>query len=275
MAPSEYTSRYCSGDMILPEYIDPVHSGDRLAQHQKALHYDRISESDLTETMRYYHASAEWGVDHQVGEIVKILEKKGISHNTVLVFVADHGDFMGEYHMVRKGMFLYDALLHVPMIWYAPGHIKEGLSLDNMTQNVDIFPTLLDFAGVEVPDNLAGRSLKGILQGQIPAEEDITVFASAAYSDLPEGYWDHPEPYFNPDSNVPFHTRVENLTWKPQSKTAMARTGDWKLIISETHEPELYHMDGGHTERKNLYGEEQYQQVFQELEQKIRAIWEW
>jgi arylsulfatase A-like enzyme len=274
MAPSEYASRYCSRDMILPEYIDPEELGDRLAQQQKALHYDRISESDLKETMRYYHASAEWGVDHQVGEIVKILEKKGISDHTILVFVADHGDFMGEYHMVRKGIFLYDALLHVPMIWYGPGHIKAGLSPDNMTQNVDIFPTLLDFAGVEIPDNLAGRSLKWILQGQIPADE-FTVYASAAYSDLPEGYWDHPEPYFNPDSNVPFHSRVENLTWKPQSKTAMARTRDWKLIISETHEPELYHMDGGHNERKNLYGQEQYRKVYEELERKIRAIWEW
>jgi len=275
MAPSEYSSRYCSNDMILPEYIDPVQLGDRLAQHQKALHYDRVSESDLKETLRFYHAAVEWGVDYQIGEIVKALEKKGIVNNTILVFTADHGDFMGEYHMVRKGMFLYDALLNVPMIWYAPGHIKEGLKPDIMTQNVDIFPTFLDFAGVEIPDNLAGRSLKKILQDQIPVNDDITVYASAAYSDLPEGYWDNPEPYFNPDSNVPFHTRVETLTWKPQYKTAMARTRDWKLIISESQEPELYHMEGGYFERKNLYGQEQYKQVYEELEQKIRAIWEW
>lgn len=275
MAPSEYTSRYCSNDIILPEYIDPVRLGDRLAQHQKALHYDRISESDLKETMRYYHASVEWGVDHQIGEIVKTLEKKGIADNTVLVFVADHGDFMGEYHMVRKGIFHYDALLHVPMIWYAPGHIKKGVSLNNMTQNVDIFPTLLDFAGVKIPDNLAGRSLKKILKGQIQAKDDVTVYASAAYSDLPEGYWDNPEPYYNPDSNVPFHSRVENLTWMPHHRTAMARTKNWKLILSETHEPELYKMDGGHMERQNLYGQDQYREIVEELEQKIKAHWEW
>ncbi len=172
MAPSKYTSRYCSDDMVVPKYIDPAHLSERLAQHQKALHYDRMPETDLKETMRYYHASVEWGVDHQVGEILQALEDKGIADNTILVFTADHGDFMGEYNMVRKGMFLYDALLHVPMIWYAPEQIKKGLNPDNLTQNVDIFPTLLDLAGLEIPDHLAGRSLKSLLQGQASAKDD-------------------------------------------------------------------------------------------------------
>ena len=275
MAPAEYTSRYNSEDMILPQYIDPDHLGDRLAQHQKALRYDRISEPDLKETLRYYHASVEWGVDHQIGKILQTIEEKGITDNTILVFVADHGDFMGEYHMVRKGMFHYDALLHVPMIWYAPGLINKGLSLDNMTQSVDIFPTLLELAGIEIPDNLAGRSLKNILQGQVPIDDEFIVYASAAYSDLPDGYWENPEPYFNPDSNIPFHTRVENLTWKPQYKTAMARTRNWKLIKSETHPPELYHMNGGYIERENLYGQDQYKEISEKLEQKIKNQWEW
>jgi len=225
--------------------------------------------------MRYYHASVEWGVDHQIGEILKALDKKGIAENTVLVFTSDHGDFMGEYRMVRKGMFLYDALLHVPLIWYAPGHLKKGLSFDNMTQNVDIFPTLLDIAGIEIPDHLAGRSLKNMMQGQVPIDDDFIVYASAVYSDLPEEYWDDPEPYFDPDSPVPFHTRVENLTWLSQYRTVMARTRNWKLILSESHDPELYKMDGGHVEKENLYGQTPYQQVAKELEQKIQANWQW
>jgi arylsulfatase A-like enzyme len=275
MAPAEYTSLYNSEDMILPEYIDPDKLGTRLDQHQRALHYDRISVADLKETMRYYHASVEWGVDHQIGQILQALEDKGITENTILVFTSDHGDFMGEHHMVRKGMFLYDALLHVPMIWYAPGLIEEGLSLDMLTQNLDIFPSLLDFAGIKIPEELAGRSLKNVLQGQSPVDDDFIVYASAAYSDLPEGYWDDPEPYFDPESNVPFHTRVENLTWKPHYKTAMARTREWKLILSESHEPELYHMDGGYIERQNVYGLEQYRAIADKFEQEINAHWVW
>jgi arylsulfatase A-like enzyme len=261
--------------MEVPDYIDPENLGERLAWHQKALQYDRMPESDLRETLRYYHASVEWGVDRQVGEILRTLEQKGITDRTIVVFTSDHGDFMGEYNMVRKGMFLYDALLHVPMIWYAPGYIRMGLSLDNMTQNVDIFPTLLDLAGLAVPDRLSGRSLKHILQGEIPVDDDFAVYASAVYGDLPENYWDDPEPYFNPDSDIPFHSRVENLTWTSQYRTAMARTRNWKLILSESHEPELYQMNGCHAEKENLYGQAQYSQVAEMLKQKIRDHWEW
>jgi len=272
MAPATYTSKYCATDMHLPEYIDPALLGERLAQHQKALHYDRITEYDLKETLRYYHASVEWGVDHQVGKIIEALRRKGIEDNTILVFTADHGDFMGEYHMVRKGMFLYDALLHVPLIWYSPGLIQEGLSPDGLTQNADIFPTLLDLAGIQIPKGLAGRSLKNILQGEEPEIKERFIYAAAAYSDLPENYWESPEPYYNPDSPVPFHTRVEDLTWKPQYHTTMIRTRDWKLIISDTHEPELYRMNGHRQERQNLYGSTEHQEIFEQLKKEILLI---
>ena len=275
MATAEYTSRYCAADMKLPGYIDPALLGKRLANQQKALHYDRIPEADLKETLRYYHASVEWGVDNPMGRIIKTLEEKGIAGNTILVFVSEHGDFMGHHHMVRKGMFLYDALLHVPMIWYAPGYIKKGLNLNSMTQNVDIFPTLLDFAGLNIPDHIAGRSLKNILQGERDKNENTEVFAQASYSDLPDGYWENPEPYFNPKSEIPFHSRVENLTWQDEKQTVMIRDRNWKLILSETHDPELYNVEGKHFETLNLYGQSQYRQKFLELEKKLNAYKKW
>jgi arylsulfatase A-like enzyme len=272
MAPAEYAQHYCAKEMELPEYINPSKLGERIAEQQKALRYDILLEADLKETMRYYHASVEWGVDHQLGQIIKTLEEKGIADNTVLVFTSDHGDFMGEFNMVRKGMFLYDALLHVPMIWYAPGRIIKGLQIDNLTQNVDIFPTLLDFAGIQIPQQLVGRSLRNALQGKEPIDDEQIVFAAASYSDLPSNYWDEPEPYFNPDNNVPFHSRVENLTWKDEHETFMVRNRNWKLIVSETRKSELYFMDGGHIERENLYGKPEYQQKYQELMDKLNFM---
>jgi len=71
---------------------------------------------------------------------------------------------------------------------------------------------------------------------------------------------------------VPFHTRIENLTWKDEHKTFMVRNRDWKLIISETREPELYFMDGGHIERENLYGKPEYQQKYAELLDQLNSI---
>jgi len=99
--------------------------------------------------------------------------------------------------------------------------------------------------------------------------------ASAAYSDLPPDYFDHPEPAYNPDSDVPFHTRVEQLTWKAENRTAMARTNDWKLILNESRPPELYRVAGGWIERENIAGKREHQQVRRSLEQKIRQVWRW
>ena len=141
-----------------------------------------------------------------------------------------------------------------------------------MSQNVNIFPTLLDFAGIEIPSHLAGRSIKNFLQGAPAENDEYSVFASASYSDLPENYWDNPEPYFKPDSDIPLHSRIENLTWNDKYQTVMMRDRNWKLILSETREPELYKMDGKCIETQNLYGQSQFQPKFIELEKKINAL---
>lgn len=275
MAPSKYTSRYCSKEMKLPEFVPPENLSDRLAEHCTALHYDRIRDSDLTETMRYYYAAIEWGVDQQVGRIMQALEKKGLIDNTIVMFISDHGDFMGEYRMVRKGMFLYDALLHVPMIWYAPGLIRQGVRVGNLAQGIDIFPTLVDLTGGKMPDAVPGRSLKPFLHGDSRDDPGFAVIASAGYSDLPPNYFDDPEPAYKPDSDIPFHTRVERLTWKNDSKTIMARTREWKLILSETRAAELYKMGDGWNEKENVANKREFAEVRKVLEAKLKSVWKW
>ncbi len=275
MASSKYTIQYAGKDMVLPEYIDPAKLNSRLAKQARALHYDRIQDSDLKETLRYYYAAIEGGVDAQVGQLMDALEKKRLMDNTIIVFTSDHGDFMGEYRMVRKGMFHYDALVHIPFIIYAPGITGKGIKLDTMAQGVDLYPTLIELTGGRVPGTLPGRSLVSYLSGDKEDVPDATVFASAAYSDLPEDYFENPEPAYNPDSDVPFHTRVQNLTWKAERRTIMARTREWKLIVNETGENELYHMDGGYTEKENLIHDERYAEIRQKLLKKIMQQWDW
>ncbi len=172
-------------------------------------------------------------------------------------------------------MFLYDALLHVPMIWYAPGLVSRGIRVKNLAQGVDLFPTLTDLTGGRFDGELPGRSLKNFLREQSKEEKDFTVFASAAYSDLPPNYFDNPEPAYDPDSDVPFHTRVENLTWKAENRTAMARTSQWKLILNESRMPELYNMAEGWIEKENLADKPDFNKVRRALEARIKNVWKW
>ena len=270
MAPAEYTSQYCSEDMVLPAFIPPAKLSARLEEEYRLRRYDHLSEADLTETMRYYYAAIEWGVDEQVGQILQALKEQGLEDNTIVIFSSDHGDFMGEHHMVRKGMFLYDALLHVPFIWYAPGLISKGVQSKVMTQSVDLYPTLVALTGGQIPEGLSGRPLNPFLLGEKKDEEDAAVYAFAAYNDLPSDYFDHPEPYYDPDRDEPFHYRVQHLTWEGKHQTAMIRTKDWKLILDETRPAELYHMKGGWIEKENVASDPAYADILSSLTGKLK-----
>ena len=273
-APAEYAARYVAADIQIPPYVAPDKLGPRLAEHQRAMHYDRFPDADLIETIRYYHASVEWGVDHQVGRILDALEAKGLTDNTIVLFTSDHADFMGHHHMVRKAMFLYDALLHVPMIWYAPGRIQANVRTKTLGQGVDLFPTLVDLTGGKIPKGLPGRSVRPWLESG-GDEDDHAVFASAVYGDLPDDYFDNPEPFSDPEGDVPFHSRVQDLTWTAKSRTAMIRTREWKLILSETRDPELYHLPDGGPETANIANNPETTVIRTELEAKLHRHWSW
>ncbi|MBD3267840.1 sulfatase-like hydrolase/transferase [bacterium] len=250
MAPAEFSSRYCSESIKLPRFVPPKNLSRRLANYAECMHLDELSEADLRETLRYYHASVEWGVDHQVGRIMNTLQTQGLLENTIVVFTSDHGDFMCDYHMVRKGMFLYDSLLHVPFIWHAPGRIMEGDRVDNLAQGIDIFPTLIELTGGTVPEHLEGRSLRDNLRGQSGDLAGEALFTTAAYGVV--------EPVNNPavdlkdPDETPLHTRVMEQGMEPKYSTMMIRTHKYKYIMNENDPPELYDVNGDVHEMKNV-----------------------
>ena len=270
MAPARYASRFSAPEMQLPPFIPPRNLSDRLEAYYKLLHLDELTQEDLQETLRYYYASVAYGVDLQVGSLLKTLAEKGISDNTIIVFTADHGDFMGHYGMVRKGMFLYDALLHVPFIMYAPGQMTAGTRTSVMAEGVDLFPTLVDLTGGEAIKELPGRSLKPFLSGKTEADDHL-VFASAAYSDLgPE-----PEPWDDPESDRALHNRVYKRAANADQRTAMVRNHDWKLILNESAPPELYRLAGTIGEQQNVAHDPQHAKVLRTLTQAIEDEWPW
>lgn len=68
--------------------------------------------------------------------------------------------------MVRKGMFPYDALLHVPLLWWAPGRIPTGARTDALAQSADLFPTLAELTGAERPEDFSGVSVAESVLGR-------------------------------------------------------------------------------------------------------------
>jgi len=166
MAPAAYTSCYISANMHLPGYVAPGALSERLEEFATAMGQDHMTRADMTETLRYYYAQIEWG-GRQAGR--PAVERPGAARpgrEHDLLFSSDHGDFMGTHRMVRKGMFLYNLLLHVPMIWWVPGRLAKGRRTNAIAQGIDIFPTLADLSGGKLGQDLPGRSLKPFLHGE-------------------------------------------------------------------------------------------------------------
>jgi len=105
-------------------------------------------------------------VERSVGKIMDLLEVKGLTGNTVVIFLSDHGTHFGEKQLGGKWT-PYEESLRVPFIIHDPRRkARKGIVLDEMVLNIDVAPTLLDLAGVPVPEVMDGLSMKPLIDGR-------------------------------------------------------------------------------------------------------------
>lgn len=109
----------------------------------------------------YYALVTE--VDSHVGEILKTLDEAGMTNETIVIYCADHGDFVGDHGMVEKaaaGQNVYEDILNIPLIIRYPGNKQNGKHIGELVSLVDIYPTLVELLGLKMPE------LKYPLQGE-------------------------------------------------------------------------------------------------------------
>ena len=158
----------------------------------KSNHQPPVNESDaMTLIRKSFHSSStfpvgnydedkwtrlSWGyyrlvekVDALIGKVIEGLKQSGQLHNTLIVFTSDHGDCHGAHKFNQKTVF-YEESARIPFVLSYKNVIKHGTSDTLVNTGVDILPTMLDFAGIEKPARLPGRSLKQIALGQSPRD---------------------------------------------------------------------------------------------------------
>lgn len=108
-------------------------------------------------------------VDDNIGRLMDYLEKKGLEENTIVVYTSDQGFYLGEHGWFDK-RFMYEQSLRMPLIVRYPEKVKAGSVNDDIVLNLDFAPTLLDYAGVEIPEQMQGRSMKPVLEGNTPED---------------------------------------------------------------------------------------------------------
>jgi arylsulfatase A-like enzyme len=108
-------------------------------------------------------------VDKSVGKILDFLKANGLDKNTIVIYASDQGFYLGEHGWFDK-RWMFEQSYRTPLLIQWPGITKPGSVNTDMVSNVDLAETFLDMAGVQVPDDMQGRSMVNILKGKTPAD---------------------------------------------------------------------------------------------------------
>jgi len=186
-------------------------------------------------------------IDHGIKLIRGKLRELGIENNSIIIFSSDNG---GETRVtsnspLREGKStLYEGGIREPLIVFQPGKIKGGRVSDYVTANYDLYPTICELAGTELPGNqfIDGISLVPVLKGKEPDSQYIRTF-----------YWHYP---------------LQTKHFLGGRSSGAIREGEWKLIeFFDTGERELYNLNNDIGETMNLL--QQNPEKAKELEEKM------
>lgn len=150
-------------------------------QHDESANFAR---DEVVQTVRPVYMGLIRQIDDELGRLFALLEESGRFADTLIVFTADHGDFLGDHWLGEKELF-YEAALRVPLILYDPdpaGDASRGRLDERLVEGIDVLPTCLEALGVAIPEHLVeGRSLLGPVRGRT-GEWRESVFSELDYS---------------------------------------------------------------------------------------------
>ncbi|QIA08854.1 sulfatase [Draconibacterium halophilum] len=167
-APKSYYNTYEGVD--LPRIEHPQKPEGKTTWHGSGefMKYNRWgkdpnSNADFADEVRRHYAACVSYADAQVGKVLAELKRTGADKNTIIVLWGDHGWHLGE-HAIWGKHSLFEESLHSPLIIRYPGMKSKGATTDAIVETLDIFPTLCDLTGIEMPEFAQGVSLKEIAE---------------------------------------------------------------------------------------------------------------
>jgi arylsulfatase A-like enzyme len=198
--------------------------------------------------MRDYMSTAK-GMDRNIGRVLDELDKMGLKENTIVIYTSDQGFYLGEHGWFDK-RFMYEESFSTPFVIRYPGHIKPGTNVKEMIINTDYAPTLLEFAGLNIPADMQGQSFKSLLEkpGQTKHWRDVLYYH----------YYEYPLSH-----KVAKHFGI--------------RTTRYKLIrfYDPVQSWELYDLEKDKNEMKNVSGDPKYKEVEEKLKRQLKETAEY
>jgi arylsulfatase len=203
-----YAEPYLKKDLPLMEVTQEELDGQppplkALRVHNNKVDHDSVVlDLEPTQEQRHrqraYYLANVTMIDEKVGQIMEALEQNDYIENSIVIFTSDHGDCLTDHGHSQKWT-MYDLITRAPLIVWAPDRFKSGQTVDDLCQQMDLGPTILELAGVEVPDTLEAITMLPALQGEDWAGRDY-VFAEQAKDGIL--------------TDTKFMTMVRNRDWK-------------------------------------------------------------
>lgn len=209
-------------------------------------------------------------IDAEIGLLLDYLDENGLRDNTIIVFTSDHGDYMGDHGLYTKSPSMYDCLTRVPLIFNAPGRVKENQISDELVSNIDIMPTILEMLNLEIPEQVQGTTFNNVLLGEKSDGSRKYVFSEYG---IPGKVIDKAEL----ETKMPDYEtkgiifRKANIPWEASpvalsGRFRMVRSHDFKLVEEVGGTNELYDLNKDPNELMNVYGKRSYRKIQQEMQ---------
>jgi arylsulfatase A-like enzyme len=228
IAPEPYASMYTAAD-VLPairsererQNPHPVFGAYMDMRYSKNMARDEARERVIPTYMGLITQ-----IDDQMGVLMRFLEERGLTENTMIVFTSDHGDYLGDHWMGEKDLF-HDQSARIPLIVVDPSQDADatrGTVSDALVEGIDLAPTFIAYCGGASPDHiLEGRSILPLLRGPKPADWRKVLFSEYDYA--------------MQDVRLKLNQPIE------QCRLFLAFDGRWKYIHASGFRPMLYDIE--------------------------------
>lgn len=226
--PEKFQNMYDPDQIELPVNYLPEHpfDFDVKAQRDESLEAYPRPEKAVRQHIADYYAMISH-IDERIGTIIDALKETGQLENTLIIFTGDNGISIGQHGLMGK-QNLYEHSIHVPLIMAGPG-IPENYRVEERALLLDIMPTILDYAGVQIPEGLFGKSLLPVIAGVEEGRKEIyLLFTDKIRGLLKENY-----KLIEYATIYGRHTQLFDLMKDPKEMNNLADSEEFQPLVKE------------------------------------------
>lgn len=157
-----------------PEYLEQYHDTYQGPEFNWPGYTPVTEPAEAVAHLKKSYLAALTMADKWFGKFIDCLKQNGLYRDTLILFTTDHGHMLGEHGYISKNfMHAYNELSHLPLLVKMPGESHAGECRKQLTQNIDLMPTILEYHQIPVPESVKGKSLLSCIEKQTPSKEQI------------------------------------------------------------------------------------------------------